>query len=225
MYVEQLEFEIDENACDAWLAEARSCLAALAREPDGVCFRLWRELDAPRRFVLLATWREGGGSSRGGRATREPGLLRDASSRSGFELLDMGWGRESEAFLRAGVYADHISAAVGPGKWELWRPYARNFVSVMVRQPGMVSEEMLRSRDDPERFVALRVFVSPQAARVGPEFEPPQEVRLAAEAGEALGVYQGAPPPRYRLLELVEGVWGVEGRAACDDYVRGLLPV
>jgi hypothetical protein len=73
--------------------------------------------------------------------------------------------------------------------------------------------------------VALRVFVSPQAARVGPEFEPPEEVKLAAEAGESRGVYQGAPAPRYRLLELVEGAWGAAGRAACDDYVRRLEPV
>jgi hypothetical protein len=222
VFVEQLELD----AAGARAATLKAALRALALEPEGVGFRLFRDTAAPGRALLLATWakrEQVGRAQRLAEGTPLAGMR--VRAREDFTLLDMAWGRVSRRFHARGIHADHISASVAPGKWDLWRPYARNFVSVMARQAGFVAHEMLRSHTDPLRFAVLRSFVSPQAARVGPEFDPPEEVRLATEPGEARGVYAGTPPPRYRMLELRAAAWGPAGRRAYEQYVGQLESV
>lgn len=220
MRLVQVELEVPADREHAWLASIGEQLALLAREPGAVSFRVWREIDAPGRFLWLETWLRAEHA-----ADRISRHRAEGARAESFGLLDMAWGREAGAFLRLGGYADHISAGVAPGKWEQWRPYARNFVSVMARQPGMVAHEMLRCDVEPERFVALRTLVSRDAARVGPEFDPPQEVKLATEPAETRQVYAGGPIPAYRSLELVSATWGACGRAAYDRLMHELEPV
>src|SRR5262249_4521157 len=154
----QVELEAPRDREHAWLAAQREQLAALARAPGGVCFRLWRELGAPGRFLWLENWQ----TPEDARASRQ----RAGGARLGqFDLLDMAWGRDADAFLRPGIHADHIRAGVGPGKWHDWRVYSRNFVSVMARQPGLVTHETLHCCEDALGFVALRTLVSRAAAR------------------------------------------------------------
>jgi hypothetical protein len=220
LHLLHVELDVPRDRERAWLRSMREQSAALAHEPAAVCFRLWRELDAPGRFLWLETW------LRAEDARKSASIHRTGGTRvEEFDLLDMAWGRDSEAFMRPGTHADHIRAGVGPGMWEAWRPYARNFVSVMARQPGMIAHEMLRCFADSESFVALRTLVSREAARVGPEFDPPEEVRLATEPADTRRVYEGGPPPIYRTLELVRATWATRGRAACDRFMYDLEPV
>ncbi len=235
MHIQHVEFEVVPGKFGEWELYLRNYLGVLARQPGGVSFRVLRIASEQHKFISLRTWLSQADAQR---AREAPELAlagkpaRDGGFYAGkpavwmeYSLLDMVWGHEAASFIQPGIYADHIVAGVGPGKWERWRPYARNFLSVMARQPGVVCEEMLRSLANPDRFIALRVFVSKEAGQVGPEFKPAAEMKLATEPAEAGKVYEGGPGATYRMCTLYDAVWGVAGAQAYDQFMRALKPV
>ncbi|MEE9286193.1 MAG: antibiotic biosynthesis monooxygenase family protein [Dehalococcoidia bacterium] len=236
MFVQHVEFEVVPEKRAHWEPYVRNYLAVQARQPGGVSFRILRLLDEPNKFISLRTWlsredaRRAGESPEAqlaGRPALEGGFYQDRPARwTEHELLDMVWGRAGpDPFGTPGRYVHHIAGAVASGKLDEWRVYSRTFVAVMARQPGLVSHETLRSSADAQRFIALRTHMSQADARIGPEFEPPAEVKLAAAPARSLHVYEGSPPSVARPCEVYDVVWGVAGPWAYDQFMANLEPV
>jgi quinol monooxygenase YgiN len=235
MYIQHVEFEVVPETFERWRPYLHNYLAAMARQPGGVSFRVLKTESPQHKFISIRVWLSKEDAERA-MASPEIQLVRQVAVDGGFyagkpavwtecELLDMVWGWKREAFVRKGAYVDHIMGGVGPGKWDLWRPYARNFVSVIARQPGVVSHETFRFLADPMRFFVLRSFASREAGKAGPEFQPPAEMKLATVPAEQRKVYEGGPGTKYHACEVWDAVWGAAGEQAYDVFMRGLKPV
>lgn len=235
MYVEHVEFEVAPGKLAEWAPYVRNYLAVQARQPGGVSFRILHLLDAIDTFISLRTWltkedalraRESPEIQMAGKPARDGGFYATAARWTEHALLDMVWGLTGPApFATPGRYVHHVSGVVGRGKLDAWWAYSRTFVAVMARQPGLVSHETLRPLADANRFIAMRTHMSATDARVGPEFKPPAEVKLATEPARSLNVYQGAPPTVSHACEVYDVVWGVAGPQAYDAFMRSLEPV
>ena len=234
MFLHHVEFKVAPETLESWQRYIPGYLGAMARLPGSVSFRVLADRAKPNRFFSLRTWLSQAHAEQA-KAMPESVLAgqpgRDGSFYEGmpvsheeFQVLDMVWGLEGSApFAIPGHAAQHIVTGPGPGKFEAWRPYARNFASVMARQPGLVSHETLRSLADPDKIVVLRTFRGMEEAQAGPEYDPPAEVRLAQVAAH-LGVYEGAKPAVRTECRLFDVVWGLEGPLAYDEMMAGLQP-
>ncbi len=238
MFVEQIEFQVRPEKLAEWEVYVRTCLAALAREPGGVSFRMLRDLDWPQRnkLISLRSWISKGVAERSRTASPEATLAAAPSREGGFytgmpmtrtehSLWDMVWGLAGpERFVRRGGFLQRLKSGFGPGKEAQWTPYARNFVSVFARQPGVVALELLRPVEGGNRYVAVRTYLAREDARAGPEAQPSAELRLAVEAGQQLKVYEGGPGVAYTNCEVVDALWGAAGQEAYHRYMRSLRP-
>jgi quinol monooxygenase YgiN len=235
MFVEQIEFEVVPEWLAEWRVYVRTYLAALAREPGGVSFRILRNADAENRFISLRTWlskddaersRQGPASRLAAKPSRDGGYYAGRPMvRTELGVIDMVWGLSgSGLFLDRRNFVQHLKSGFGPGKHDLWLPYVRNFGSVFARQPGVVALEILRSPAEAQRYIAVRTYACRDAARVGPEAQPADEVRLAVEAGMQRKVYEGGPGVVYTNCDVADAVWGAAGQEAYDRYMRGLKP-
>ena len=236
LFVHQVEFEVAPGKLPEWRSYIPGYLGAQSRMPGSVSFRVLEDKGTPNRFFSIRTWlskedamraKESPESQLAGQPARDGGFYDGMPVRhEEFELLDMVWGLEGPtAFATQGLAAQHIVTGPGPGLYDLWRPYARNFASVMARQTGLVCHETYRSLADPERIVVLRTFRSTDAANAGPEYAPPKEVKLAAKPAKDLGVYEGHVPAVRTECELFDAVWGQAGQAAYDRFIMDLEPV
>lgn len=236
MYIQHVDFEVVPEKLTEWQPYLRNYLAVQARQRGGVFFRVLRDLDRPYKYISLRTWLTKADALRAGESA-EAQLAGKPARDGGFyagrpavwaeyEIADLVWGTQGpEASTHAGLFVHHLRSGVGPGKFATWLPYGRNFLSVMARQRGVVSVEILRNPAEPDRFVALRTYADRQSSRVGPEFEPTVEVQLVIDSGKALGVYEGAAPVVYSNLELYDAIWGQAGPGAYDAFMRCLGPV
>ncbi len=239
MYVEETDFELQPSGEAEWAPVARAILSVTARQPGSVSCRILRSAKNPLSVLVIATWRDRGSADRA-RQSEEvrvvAQLLNKAKfykggtdQRKEFELLDMVWGRESKRFGAPGTFVNHIAFYVKPDKYEQkWRPYARNFVSVMARQPGLVAEEIFRSLDDRYSGIALRTFVGRENSLVGPEFQPTEEIKLATQPADDAQVYdrsRSSAASRYREDEVFEVTLGASALGDYDAFMDGLVPV
>jgi heme-degrading monooxygenase HmoA len=97
-----------------------------------------------------------------------------------------------------------------PSKFDLWRPYNRNYMSLTARAPGAVLSRILRSEADPDQFFAVGLWTSHEAAN---EWSTSAESRLGAKPSADQGLYEGYPMAWSRW-ELVDFAFGLEGPGA-----------
>lgn len=231
-----MSFEVAEKGFRVWQAHTRNLFSVLARRRGVVSMRLLRSTQDRRQHLMLATW--------AGKAAHDAALKslevklalkaltagnftqKTAETRD-FELLDLVWGRAGmTAFATPGIFVNHIEFEVIPEKFdEYWRPYARNFLSVLARQKGLVAEEIFRSLDNRYKGVALRSYPSKELSAVGPEFNPPREVKLATKPAEDFKVYDQSKRATYHDYQVVDVIVGPGGDKAYDGFINQLEAV
>jgi quinol monooxygenase YgiN len=120
-------------------------------------------------------------------------------------------------------YVRHLELGVKPDRLELWRALARNTLSVMARQDGLLSMRVYRqwrdSTESPEaapaedgaspRFISIAVWRSRDDCS---RALASQEVELATDIATERELRDG--PVIERELELIDHVWGRKGPRA-----------
>lgn len=237
MYVQQTNLEVAPKKLELWLPHARNQLSVLARQSGLVSVRMLRAIDNANRFLFLRTWRDKEAARQVlasaevqhvDKPLMDPSLYKSSVEMRDFELLDMVWGRSGpSAFSRLGVFLNHIEFEVVPEKFDNnWRPYARNFLSVIARQPELVAEEILRSTDNPHRCIAIRSYAGKENSYIGPEWKPSIELKLSTKPAEDWQVYDHSKfPPKYTDCQVADMVWGPSGAKDYEDFMDSLVPV
>src|SRR5262249_2528788 len=153
---------------------ARNHLSVLARQEGLWSARLYVELGhelerdpgPSRRFIAIATWSTRDHAQRA-LASAEvrlapiaAGLASGGAPRTReFELIDHVFGRRGpSAFPARGGFAQHLYTHIPTVKRDAWEPYRRNCGSIMARQTGVVSYELLQDLGDPEVVLVLREY-------------------------------------------------------------------
>lgn len=235
MFLHHVQFEVVPERLAAWERYIPDYLAVQAKQPGGVSFRILKVLGHGYRYIALREWLTKGDSERGkanpevfaaGRPAREGGFYAGPAVWTDYDVFDMVWGtRGSGEFMKAGLYVQEVRGGVAPEKYAAWRPYQRNFMSVMARQPGVVAEEACALSTDRHRFIFLRTFSNRQAADVTPEITPSAEVDLARKPAADLRLYEGGPGTQITNCSVYASVWGREGPQAYQRFMEGLQAV
>ena len=237
-YVHQTEIAVSPAQVDDWTARARNQLSVMARQAGLMSMRLYRDLQRPERFLTIAVWHGPQDRLRALEA-REVGLVLGTGGRESgaaasvreFELIDFVWGRRgARAFLSLpGGFAQHLYTHVPAAKREAWEPYRRNFGSVMARQNGITSYEMMQDLADPEVVLVLRNYESDAYGSVikgaSSDYRPNREVQYATRPALELNVYEGARPVEYSDCALLDGVVGPRGIELYQELMEKLEPV
>jgi quinol monooxygenase YgiN len=238
-YVHQIEVPVSPTQADDWRARARNHLSVMARREGLMSMRLYHDLARPERFLTIAVWRSRDDSQRA-LESREVALAPGGAAGGGgataqtvreFELIDFVWGRRGpRAFLAVpGGFAQHLYTHVTAAKREAWEPYRRNFGSVMARQNGITSYEMMQDLADPEVVLVLRNYESGAYGSVikgaSSDYRPNREVQYATRPALEFNVYEGARPVEYTDCELVDGVVGPGGIEHYQQFMENLQPV
>ena len=101
-----------------------------------------------------------------------------------------------------------------PGKFDLWVPYNRNYMSLLARAPGAVLSRVLRETGRPERLYAVGLWTGHDAAE---QWSDSPEALLGAKPGADQRLYEGRPMTwsRWELIDFAAG------RDAADATVPG----
>jgi heme-degrading monooxygenase HmoA len=97
-----------------------------------------------------------------------------------------------------------------PEKYDLWRPYNHNYMTLTARVPGAIWSRILRSNDDPNIFFAVGLWTDHEAAI---RWTDSDESKLGAKPNVDLGLYEGYPMTWSRW-DLQDFAWGLGGPAA-----------
>jgi len=100
-----------------------------------------------------------------------------------------------------------------PAKYDLWRPYNHNYMTLTARVPGAVWSRILRARDDPDTFFAIGLWTDREAAM---RWTESAESRLGAKPSVDEGLYDGYPMSWSRW-SLADFAWGLAGPVRVDD--------
>ena len=235
MFVHHIEFEVVAEKERQWEPYMRNFHAVEARMPGGVLFRVLRRLDEPHRFISLRTWLSKEDSKAAFR-TSDLDLAARPAQQDGFyrgkqatwtqcELLDFVWGPEGPSgYAAPELFARYAVRDVPPEKLAPYRAYSRNFLSVMARQKGFVSGEVLRPAGPAHRFISVLMFRARDRWPIDSSAEPSAEVRMAFEAGRATRAYEGSSPLVALNTAVFDAAWGREGAAAYQRFIDGLEP-
>lgn len=234
MFLHHVRLEVVPEKFAAWERYIPNYLATQAMQPGGVSFRILKVLGRDYAYIALRQWLAKDHAERAkadpkvfeaGRPAREGGFYAGPATWTEYELFDMVWGvRGHSEFMKLGLYVQQVESGVAPAKYAAWRPYARNFMSVMARQAGVVGEEAFALGSDRHRFIFLRTFFSRQDAKVSPEISPSAEVSLARKPAADMKLYEGGPGTHITNCSVYASVWGKEGPQACQRFIEGLQP-
>jgi heme-degrading monooxygenase HmoA len=234
VFLHHVQFDVVPEKFAAWERYLPDYLATQARQPGGVSFRILKVVGKDFQYIALRQWLTKDAAERAqaspevfeaGRPARENGYYAGPAAWAEYELFDMVWGvRGGSEFMKPGLYVQQVEGGVAPAKYATWRPYARNFLSVMARQPGVVGEEAFALRNDHHRFIFLRTFLSQQDANLTPEISPSAEVTLARKPAADMRLYEGGPGTHITNCSVYASVWGKEGPQACQRFMEGLKP-
>lgn len=208
------------------LAAAHDEVAALARQPGLLSLRLYRDRQDPARLLAVHVWGSRDEATRGAVFAAD----RVEAARE-YALLDFVWGRRGPAnFLRPGTgFAQHLITHVLPGKLAAWTPYRRNCASVMARQTGVTSYEIMQDLADPTLFLVLRGWESTAHGGImmggTTAYRPNEEIRYVTRPATDLRLYEGALPVVYTDCDLVAGAFGPGGAERYARWMETLEPV
>ncbi len=232
MFLHHVQFDVAPEKFAAWERYIPEYLAVQAKQSGGVSFRILKVTSKDFRYIALRQWLTKADAERAkanpevfeaGRPAREGGFYAGPAAWNEYALFDMVWGiRGSGEFMKPALYVQQVEGGVAPAKYTAWRPYARNFMSVMARQAGVVSEEAFALSSDRHRFLFLRTFTSRQDANVSPEISPSAEVNLARKPAADMKLYEGGPGTHITNCSVYASVWGREGPQACQRFMEGL---
>jgi hypothetical protein len=145
------------------------------------------------------------------------------------ELLDHVWGRRGyDNFFNPGAGFVQLGFVHVPlANLAAWAPYVRNCASVMARQNGVTSYEVLRDPSDPEVFYVVRSYENESFSSIMPGAaetprKPTKEVEYAVRPATELGLYDGARPTTHTDCVLIDGVFGVGARMYYTQFMEGL---
>jgi quinol monooxygenase YgiN len=241
VYVHQYEFGVRPEKMDLWTPHAHNNLSVMARQPGLLSMRLLRDRTEPTRFFSIRVWRSKEDAQR---ALASPEVKLATSTNPAhrmsegfttiereFTLLDHVFGRKGvKNFLPlGGGFAHHLYTNVLPENLERWTPYRRNCASVMARQNGVTSYEIMQDQHDPTWFLVLRTYEDESYATVmkggTTPYRPNDEVKYVIKPATDFDVYRGSQPVQYSDCELFDGVLGLNGAEYYAEFMENLEPV
>ncbi len=234
MFLQYVEVEVKPEKLDVFTALSRAFLGAIARQPGGVTFRIFRFVDNPLAFASVRLWRS---KAEADAVWESPhmalmermsgGMDLFSATRIGgmqqFELIDMAWGLKGPAaFPGEGRFVHWVSGRLLPENYPGWRTSSRNIIATVSRQPGTASFEHFRPVGEATGFVVIRTYLSQSdEPMVGLGASP--EMQWVNEPTRRLEFYKGVPAPAVRKAYLHDMVWGAAG-AACQEFMEGNRP-
>jgi quinol monooxygenase YgiN len=225
---------VASNRLEVWLAWARLFVSAASRSEGVWSVRLLRERAEGARFVFVTVCQSQPDFDRA-MSTADLNLAKTAlqdmatPEERHLELLDHVWGRRGyDNFLNPGTGFVQLGFVHVPlANLAAWAPYVRNCASVMARQNGVTSYEVLRDPNDAEVFYVVRSYenesfssIMPGAA--GTPGKPTKEVEYAVRPATELGLYEGARPTTHTDCVLIDGAFGVGARMFYTQFVEEL---
>jgi quinol monooxygenase YgiN len=233
-YVHLARYSVASDQLETWLAWARLFLSAASRSEGLWSVRLLRERTDTARFVFVTVWRSQPDFDR---AMSTPDLrvaktaVDDMATPEDrhLGLLDHVWGRRGyDNFLNPGSGFVQLGFVHVPfANLGAWAPYVRNCASVMARQNGVTSYEVLRDLSDPEVFYVVRSYENESFSSImpgasGAPGKPTKEVEYAVRPATELGLYDGARPTTHTDCVVIDGAFGAGARMSYTQFMEDL---